>query len=94
MSWSVYAQGVGASSTDAELVPDPVGHEDAATMEQVASARAAVRQIIESGAVGDSAGPFTVNAHGHANAGHVPTAGWSNDFLGVNVTQGTPPNRG
>lgn len=60
---------------------------DASTDEvngQVNSAIAAALQLLHSGAVGP--GPVNVNLVGHANPGHSPRSGWSNDTTTISIS--------
>lgn len=55
--------------------------------EQVDIARAAARSIIESGAVGTQDKDLSISLFGHANPGHEPAKGWSNDYIQINISQ-------
>lgn len=55
--------------------------------EQLAAAKAAVKAIVASSAVGDSTCSYSATMSGHANAEHEPTEGWANDCLTVIVQQ-------
>lgn len=59
------------------------------TDDQIDAAGAAAKSIVTSGAVGDAADLFNVNISGHANPGHSPVAGMSNDTVYVSVTYTT-----
>lgn len=56
-------------------------------VEQFAAARAAVKELVGSGAFGDGSKEFSVQLSGHANPGHEPLEGWSNDCVSVHVAQ-------
>src|SRR5260221_14601835 len=58
---------------------------------QLDAAREALKAIADSGAVGNTLKHLGGYASGHANPGHEPLAGWSNDTISVSVTQITPP---
>jgi hypothetical protein len=83
MSWSV-------SGTVEDLVITlPLG--PAYQTEEVADAYNAAYQaiwnVVYSGAVGDPSGKYKVNVSGHANPDHVPTEGWADDFISINIYQ-------
>ncbi len=61
---------------------------DDAAKDGIAAARAAVKAVVESGAVGS--GLVTVTVSGHANPGHKPAKGWSNDCVQVYVVSADP----
>jgi hypothetical protein len=62
-------------------------------IEQIEASKAAAVALFESGAVGAIGDPevhYHVGLSGHANPGHVPTAGYENDTLTVHVVQAAP----
>jgi hypothetical protein len=87
MSWT--ASGTVATSGEVDLVV-PSGL-DATTPgydlmdQQVKSAHAAAKAIIDSGCVGS--GPYYVGISGHANPEHKPREGWANDSVYVSISQ-------
>lgn len=83
MSWS--AQGtVNDGQLDLPLTPYL---QDEAVVEQYNEAFRAVWNLVYSGALGDPSGEYKVSVSGHANPGHVPTAGWSNDSITISIYQ-------
>lgn len=55
---------------------------------QQAAAKAAAIGLLKSGAVGSlEQSAFSVSLSGHANPDHAPRAGWSDDFITLNVSQ-------
>lgn len=55
--------------------------------EQAGVALLVVSQSILSGALGAPDGKYRVTISGHANPGHNPTPGWSNDALTISISQ-------
>jgi hypothetical protein len=56
--------------------------------DQYLEALAAAKQLVDSGVFGDlSKFDFIVTTSGHGNEGHVPSPGWSNDFVSINIYQ-------
>lgn len=51
------------------------------------AAKDAAIRLIESGGLGGSGHMFNVSFSGHANPGHEPVEGWSNDFVGIQISQ-------
>lgn len=65
---------------------------EAESAAQVLEACEVVSSLIYSGALGEPASSaFSVSISGHANPGHAPTSGWSNDVININVTRIAPP---
>ena len=56
-------------------------------MEQFAQATQAVADLIRSGVLGDVNDVFVVNISGHANPGHEPISGWSDDHLSFSISR-------
>lgn len=61
---------------------------DDAAEEAALAGIAAAKALADSGFVGKGLVNAAVN--GHANPGHVPTRGWSNDSIGVSVSSADP----
>jgi hypothetical protein len=62
-------------------------------IDQIEAAKSAAATLYLSGAVGPVDDPdvhYHVGLTGHANPGHVPTAGYDNDTLSVHVFQAAP----
>ena len=57
---------------------------------QIETARAAARNIIESGAVGYAGKDFRVSLSGHANPSHERTEKYANDYITIAIYQKTP----
>lgn len=57
------------------------------TYDQIGTAMIVAVELANSGAIGDPAAKFSVVISGHANEGHKPVDGWSNDFVSVSVQQ-------
>ena len=94
MSWTVpcpssTAESIEASARNAyaqyRSTYNPAGDELAAMDEQFEAALAAAHGILASGAVGEGACMVTMS--GHANPGHLPRKGWSNDAITVAIVQ-------
>jgi hypothetical protein len=92
MSWSAHTGPVTAGDLDEALEslepsPQPLPPE---SVEQVDAAKYAAKQLVESGAVGSGGKRvFNVFLAGHANPGHEPRDGWSNDTVTVSISQAT-----
>lgn len=88
MSYSVSTGVVTAEELDAKLdalTTDYPGEMGDAMREHIAEAREAVKRIVASGVMGKGR-KFSVGITGHANPGHEPLAGWSNDFMQITIT--------
>jgi hypothetical protein len=92
MSWSIH---VPAGVDVEQVVKDWEARQEQAgvtvlaeTREQIQTALAASKLIAESGALGD--GLVYLNLSGHANEGHEPEAGWSQDMVTVSVSRAAP----
>ncbi|NUO58983.1 MAG: hypothetical protein HOV78_20165 [Hamadaea sp.] len=57
--------------------------------QQIDAAAAAAAALLTSGTLGE--GPWFVSLSGHANPGHKPTPGWSNDAITIHVSQAARP---
>ncbi len=57
---------------------------------QFAAAKAAVKALYRSGSLG-SGDYYAGSMGGHANPGHTPREGWSNDTINVSVYQAQSP---
>ena len=55
--------------------------------EQLHVALTTVKDLIDSGVVGDETKKFSVTISGHANPNHEPAAGWANDALTIAIVQ-------
>lgn len=89
MSWSAFGSSIARDDVGAVQPPSPLSGEPAEQLEQ---ARQAAVAIIDSGAVGDPASHrFNVSLSGHANPGHEPQDGYSNnDAVSISIGQATP----
>jgi hypothetical protein len=106
MSWNTSVPATKASAfldaVDAANLPDYPGsetHYNAEMRDALAAAKAAVKALYESSVLGalSAAGDelyFAASMSGHANPGHVPAAGWSNDFISISVSQVDAPKEG
>jgi hypothetical protein len=79
---------VRSDSVAEDLENAAVGPLDEGMQEQFDAAKQAVYGLITSGAFGNDK-TFNVNLSGHANVGHEPQDGWSNDHVTVSVGQRT-----
>jgi hypothetical protein len=91
MSWGISSKiAVPAKELEAKLKEDMEAHRNAQTVplskeveEQFEVALGAVKHLAESGAVGTEHLFATIS--GHANEGHKPAEGWSNDSLTISL---------
>lgn len=61
------------------------------TKEQFAKAKAAVKQLIQSGVVGNpSTKRFNVSFGGHSNANQEPNRSWANPTISISISQAYP----
>jgi hypothetical protein len=84
MSWSASFK-LKHDVVEDEVLSNVVGVDE--HVEQYALALTAVRNIVDSLALGDSDDTYAVNMSGHGNPGHRPTKGWANDCLNISITQ-------
>lgn len=90
MSWTAYAASVDIDGIATIEVPYPI---DDDPREQFEKAKQLAIDLVESGVVGGSPDHrFNVSLSGHANPGHEPTEGWSNDAVTISISQATPPS--
>lgn len=82
MSWS--ASGTAENGEVEIALPGGLSPD---SMEQAMVGSAAVQDIVKSGCLGDPEAKYFVSMTGHANPGHEPTEGWSNDSLYVSISQ-------
>ena len=61
--------------------------EVAYSYDQYVQAVLAAHTMIDSGVLGDPDGEYAVTLSGHGNPDHVPTVGWSLDYVTVNIAQ-------
>ena len=93
MSWNYTVENVTAETADdalgagAEKQAEYARQGDVGpeSIEQIEQAVYAAVEIIKSGCLGE--GPFRVTLGGHANAGHRPREGWSNDAINLAIYQ-------
>lgn len=91
MSWSASYTWNGNKQTEIS-VPRNLSTEAQAQADTAFDASAA---IILTGAVGAKDKTYKVALSGHANPGHEPTAGWSNDCITIYISQvGEPSEEG
>lgn len=88
MSWTASKAGATRGAVAAMDGPEGLGLGAAG---QFRYARSAVLALIDSATVGDpELHTFNVSLAGHANPGHEPAEGWSNDCVSVSVSQALP----
>lgn len=90
MSWSVTGILTGANDAVTTALRDLrtsalIQNPDAT--DQVDAALIAARALFNSGAVGSPDRRYTVRLMGHANPGHAPRPGWTNDCVTVTLEQ-------
>lgn len=86
MSWTATATNVAADKIDEITSPMP-GLSDE-SLAQLAAAKLVATELVHTGRVGDpNRHTFNVTLSGHANPGHEPVHGWSNDCIAVTVSQ-------
>jgi hypothetical protein len=90
MSWSRSYDSRENFANDVPQYPSPIATGDG-VQEQIATARAAAQQVIDSGVVGGTDKDFSVNLSGHSNPGHEPAPSWANDCLTISINQKSPP---
>lgn len=99
MSWTLGAQTITPNGIEnvaalVDAMPETWqtgdGHNESG--ESIQLAKAAIKMLLCSGAVGDPATySFYVSASGHSNAGYAPKSGWSNDQVTISVSQAPAP---
>lgn len=94
MSWSgSFPDGIAGDDIEASLddskafVSPPPDQMSTEMAEQFAAAKEAVKDLIESGAVGDTEKTYSLSLSGHANEGHEPAEGWTNDCINISLSQ-------
>lgn len=87
MSWSMSKKVAGVSELDGWRPDYPVEPE---AVEQIDAAVATAKAIVAGGTIGGEGKLFFVSLSGHANPGHEPRSGWSNDCITVSVSQASP----
>lgn len=85
MSWSEWMRDV---SRDDLATAEPQNEMTVKCAAEFEAAKAAALTLIDAGIVGDpDAHKFHVALNGHVNPNHEPAEGWSNDCVGVTISQ-------
>lgn len=84
MSWSAQFNVVDGNIKG---VPVVSGTDTSEHLEQYLDALQVVDEYINYGSLGSPLGSYRVMITGHGNPNHEPVAGWSNDFININIQQ-------
>ena len=85
MSWSARFEIKAGERDKGSIIESNV--EVAHHYDQYVQAVLAAHNLIETGVFGDPEGRYGVNLTGHGNPDHVPTTGWGDDYVTININQ-------